>query len=320
MNQPAARRMTTSSLMPGFMRTAVIGSIFLALNFFAISSIAIAKNYHRHHHSMVSTTAKGFDPQVQAAQTHLVNLNYFDGPADGVLGPNTKAAIKKFQAAEHFPVTGKLTVQTFAQLEQEDSSSPKTNSSLTVSSTTTKTAVTAPPKPDFYATHPDAYGYVQQQFAEPMKTPPLPAAGTPAADGNTNDGHTQTIPSRYGKIEMTEASQGGGKNYNVTFNGQPLLQADGQASVIGVSRTYNLATEDAIVFTTYNNQNLACPYKSYVATFQADHNAVQEIKNCTNGYQVKMANNSLFIIFPEAETGRDVGATWRYDNGSLERL
>ncbi|MFB3917134.1 MAG: peptidoglycan-binding protein [Terriglobales bacterium] len=53
---------------------------------------------------------------IKAAQEALANKGYNPGPADGVLGPKTRAALRKFQADEGNPVTGRLDQKTLAAL------------------------------------------------------------------------------------------------------------------------------------------------------------------------------------------------------------
>jgi hypothetical protein len=48
------------------------------------------------------------DTTVQAVQTRLTQLGYYNGPADGVFGPATRDALAKYQIAQHLSVTGSL--------------------------------------------------------------------------------------------------------------------------------------------------------------------------------------------------------------------
>ncbi|MFN4023964.1 MAG: peptidoglycan-binding protein [Hyphomonas sp.] len=54
--------------------------------------------------------------QVQAVQTALSRLGYLGGEADGVLGPQTAAAIRDYQRSENLPVTGTVTPQLIDRL------------------------------------------------------------------------------------------------------------------------------------------------------------------------------------------------------------
>ncbi len=54
---------------------------------------------------------------VKDAQQKLDQAGYSAGPADGVLGPQTKAALKKFQADQQLPQSGQLDQKTMAALK-----------------------------------------------------------------------------------------------------------------------------------------------------------------------------------------------------------
>jgi Putative peptidoglycan binding domain len=53
---------------------------------------------------------------VQAVQTQLFNLGYYDGSIDGVFGPSTRDAVAKYQIANHLNVTGSLSPDTIQSL------------------------------------------------------------------------------------------------------------------------------------------------------------------------------------------------------------
>jgi peptidoglycan hydrolase-like protein with peptidoglycan-binding domain len=55
---------------------------------------------------------------VRNAQQTLEALKLDPGPADGMLGPRTKAAVKRFQEAEKLSATGTLDAQTRARLAE----------------------------------------------------------------------------------------------------------------------------------------------------------------------------------------------------------
>ena len=55
---------------------------------------------------------------VRNAQQTLEALKLDPGPADGMLGPRTKAAVKRFQEAENLRATGTLDAQTRARLAE----------------------------------------------------------------------------------------------------------------------------------------------------------------------------------------------------------
>jgi hypothetical protein len=43
-----------------------------------------------------------------SVQSKLAQYGYFHGPADGVIGPSSRQAIRTFQAADKLPVTGRI--------------------------------------------------------------------------------------------------------------------------------------------------------------------------------------------------------------------
>lgn len=63
-----------------------------------------------------TSTAMNGDTTVMNAQNALNNQGYDVGRADGVLGPNTRTAIMKFQADHNLPQTGALDAPTLNAL------------------------------------------------------------------------------------------------------------------------------------------------------------------------------------------------------------
>lgn len=243
---------------------------------------------------------------VRTAQGHLINLGYLKANADGKLGPITMAALKHFQKEHHLTVNGKLNTATYNALVEAD---------MSVSAAATPAPIVPPVSAsEFYGKNPDFYGKYDQQYADPMVTAP-----TIVGKDDTTSGRLQNIPTRYGKIDVNEDIHDNIKRYNVSLNGQPILMVDDQPSVIGISSTYDLGSEDGIIFTTYH-VNTTCPFKHYLMTLKQDGNNLQEISNCTRGYQARVTNGSLFVEFLESDDGRTIGNTWRYENGHLERL
>jgi hypothetical protein len=53
---------------------------------------------------------------VQAVQTRLAQLGYYNGPVDGVFGPITRDAVAKYQIAQRLSVTGSLSPDTLRSL------------------------------------------------------------------------------------------------------------------------------------------------------------------------------------------------------------
>lgn len=65
--------------------------------------------------------------EVKAAQQALRDKGYDPGPADGMMGPRTRAAVRDFQRQEGLTVTGRLDGDTMARLgAMEPSASPST--------------------------------------------------------------------------------------------------------------------------------------------------------------------------------------------------
>jgi hypothetical protein len=59
------------------------------------------------------------DSSVADAQSALNSKGYDAGPADGRMGPNTRAAIMKFQADNNLPQTGELDASTRAAIKAQ---------------------------------------------------------------------------------------------------------------------------------------------------------------------------------------------------------
>ena len=254
------------------------------------------KTYHKtthhkksHHsskkHKAVKTVKKSKgDPKIREVQTHLANLDYYKGKVDGLNGPKTKAAIKKFQHANKLPATGKLTNKTYDAIVQADRERSLSSLPPIIIEGTKEQAlkpIVIPPMPpeepapnsgpDFYATHPDFYGHYNQSFENPLLL-----------------GSTQSLSTRFAKIVLTEDTtqqDASSKRYNITLNGLPLILVDGQPSVIGVSRTYALGDEDVIIFTTYKDRDPVCAYAYNLLILAANGTTSREIDNCTRGYR-----------------------------------
>lgn len=231
------------------------------------------------------------DAIVRIAQQHLANLGYYNGKIDGKMGPATKAAIKQFQREQGMKADGVLGSKTRRALESADHLVMITP---TVVGAQTQGAIVQPYVPD---PNPE----VNQDYQLPLPV------------GSKN------LFSRYAQISATEAKAGFGKSYNVTMNGQPVLSADGQPSVIGMSMTYDLGEEDAIIFTTYTPDS-TCLYQTHVLALSTSGSRMLDVQNCTRDFEAHADHHSLYIRFPEADDNRDIGATWRLDGMNLERL
>src|SRR6266853_4263499 len=56
------------------------------------------------------------DTTVQAVQTELTQLGYYNGPVDGIFGPTTRDAVTKYQIDKQLDVTGSLSPDTLQSL------------------------------------------------------------------------------------------------------------------------------------------------------------------------------------------------------------
>ena len=65
---------------------------------------------------IASPCALRADDTVQAAQARLSKLGFYKGTADGQMGSQTGAAIRRFQIAQNLKVTGELNRQTIERL------------------------------------------------------------------------------------------------------------------------------------------------------------------------------------------------------------
>jgi hypothetical protein len=92
--------------MPGHIRFGGVADLrnFQEKNEIAFNSIAIV-------HFADSTA------QIKQAQRRLQEAEFYTGAIDGVLGPNTKAALRRYQAKHGLPETGELDTATQKALE-----------------------------------------------------------------------------------------------------------------------------------------------------------------------------------------------------------
>ncbi|HEX5484297.1 MAG TPA: peptidoglycan-binding domain-containing protein [Terriglobia bacterium] len=54
--------------------------------------------------------------EIRSVQQNLKDNGYYNGNVDGLMGPQTREAIRKYQTAENLPVTGRVDSQTAAKL------------------------------------------------------------------------------------------------------------------------------------------------------------------------------------------------------------
>ena len=71
-------------------------------------SIADVPQYDNDNTGAIDNGVPVADPTVQAVQTQLTQLGYYNGPADGFFGPTTRDAVAKYQIAKNLNVTGSL--------------------------------------------------------------------------------------------------------------------------------------------------------------------------------------------------------------------
>jgi peptidoglycan hydrolase-like protein with peptidoglycan-binding domain len=78
---------------------------------------------------MGATSAGMTREQVKKAQQALKDKGHYDGDVDGLMGPKTKAAMKKFQKAEGIQETGRLDAETMSKLGLQAAGAPDTSGS-----------------------------------------------------------------------------------------------------------------------------------------------------------------------------------------------
>lgn len=83
--------------------------------------------------------AAGEGDPVKRAQAGLQRLGLFAGPADGVIGPQTRDAIIRFEAGRHLPVDPRVSDRLLAALEEAGAASAPAN--------TATAAPASPPEP-----------------------------------------------------------------------------------------------------------------------------------------------------------------------------
>jgi hypothetical protein len=220
----------------------------------------------------------------QNAQMRLASLGYYVGRYDGKMGPLTRTAIADFQNNNGLTVNGELTPETYSLLGQKE-----------------------------YMEHYAAVHYGYFDKVEPVVM----------WDDRWQHVRTQTLPFRFGKLDVTEDDRGGVRHYAVTLNGEAVILAKNQPSLLRVSDTFRLNNEDAVIFTAYTNDGV-CTYKSYLLTMRSDgtHDAPREINNCSNAYEAHVSNGALFVSFAggQATNGWTTWDVWRYEQGSLVRI
>jgi len=261
--------------------TSLVACFALALG----ASPAWAQTHHKHHAKThhVKHHAKSRSNEItRIVQKHLANLGYYSGKIDGIMGAKTRAAIKAFQRDHGLKADGVAGPKTRRALESAD--------------------------------HPTI-------TSRPLTQENIKGSEYAAQDYQTTlNGGTKTIASRFARVDVSETGLGSDKRYSVNVNGQPVLEAEEQPSVIGISPTYDLGDEDAIIFTTFSPNSSECIYSTHVLAVNSANANLLDIQNCTRNYEAQIVSGSLYISFPEQDDGRALGATWRLQGMDLEKL
>jgi peptidoglycan hydrolase-like protein with peptidoglycan-binding domain len=251
--------------------------------------------HHAKKHAKKHVKKSKATERVRKAQGWLIALGYNPGPADGLMGPKTKAALIVFAHDRDLKANGKLTDSLYNRLEKEAAIPPPPP-------VTSVPPVAQPPA--FYINHPDFYGFIGADYADPN------ALASP-----------QQIPVRYGDMEISATQTGLTRQYTVTLNGQPVFHAEGQSSAINVSRTFNGENVDAVIFTAYTPGDSVCAYRHTLLVLRANSNGLYNLENCTRDYQAYTDSGSLYVFFPgDHVDGWSSGDMWRYEHGTLEKL
>jgi peptidoglycan hydrolase-like protein with peptidoglycan-binding domain len=66
--------------------------------------------------SLTPIASAATSEEITTVQKSLTDKGYDAGPADGILGPRTRAGIRQYQTAEKLPVTGRLDADTAGKL------------------------------------------------------------------------------------------------------------------------------------------------------------------------------------------------------------
>lgn len=274
-----------------------------ALRATALSCAVLALGF-----SLSTSSVKAADNSdiVRTAQMRLASMGYYVGRYDGNMGPVTQTAIRDFQRTNGLTATGLLNPETYSLMQGRSTIAYQPVYRTTYS--------------PVYSYAINGVGYYRTAYNDRILVTGLPIMW----DDRWHYTHTQQIPSRYGKLDVSEDNRGSLRHYAVTLNGQPVLFANNQPQVLRVSNTYALNGEDAVIFTAYHGDG-ACAYKSYLLTVHNDGTFAnpKEIGNCTGNFEAHVAeNNSLMISFPSMNmaSGWSTWDVWRYENDRLARI
>ena len=274
--------------MPYFSRKILLTA---ALTCFVVASCAepawakrVSHKHHLVHHGKHVKRVVNSSEITRIAQRHLSNLGYYNGRLDGVMGPQTRAAITKFQREHNLKTDGVLGGNTRMALENADMpvlhGGPVVHGGLPT----------------------ESQAEIQQDYTTSL------------------NGDAKVVSSRFARLDVSETGTGSAKRYNINLNGQAILVADGQASVIGISKTYDMGAQDAVIFTTFSPSDTGCIYRNHALVMNNNGSKILDVGNCTRDYHAQVNNGSLYVTFDEPDDTRAVGATWRVEGESAERL
>lgn len=226
---------------------------------------------------------------VSSAQTTLYSLGYYAGKVNGVMDKATKAALVKFQTDNNIPASGSLTGETVQMLKQGDQ-------------------------------YVSMYSPAPAAGAAPYSPPLTKGAARETSVKPRHIVWSHVVPNRFANVTINAIKKG---DYTVSINGMPVLVANRQPAPLGVSQTYHLPNEDAVIFTSYDG-NGGCNYKNYLVSVRSDGTvtAPREVGNCSGGYQASVQNGTLVVGFPKGTytTSSAMWDTWHYTNQNLAHL
>lgn len=234
---------------------------------------------------------------VHDAQIHLTTLGYYSGSLDGIMGPVTKNALRAFQRDDGLAMTGQLTPETFSRLAQYE----------------------------YRGVHPvryTAYDYNNRLYAFGDSLIPTNVS----FDAGRVFGYTrtQTLPSRFARLDIHEDAHDAKRDYVVTINDHPVLYMNNQSYVLRVSQTFPINNDEDAVIITARQGDGSCTYRNFLLTVRRDGSllAPREVGNCASAYEAHMENNSLMVSFPVTSlaNGWNTWDVWRYENGGLAHI
>lgn len=114
---PTSHRHTIAAIAASLVLTAATGAVAAtAANTPAFADEGIQTAQAQVQPKGAAPAALPADPRVRAAQQALAALRFRTGAIDGILGPQTRAAILDFQDARRLPKSGELDAATLREL------------------------------------------------------------------------------------------------------------------------------------------------------------------------------------------------------------